>query len=439
MPVHELGVDDEGRMYFTMRLVKGKTLDEIIKLSRANEDGWSRARAIGVMVRVCEAMAYAHAKGVIHRDLKPANIMVGKFGEVYVMDWGLAKVIGRRDVHDRFLGHDVSLMRTQVHTDRLEDASKSADSPLMTLEGTIIGTPPYMPPEQAEGRIDALDPRSDVYSAGALLYTLLTGWMPYVDPDNPITAGRVLTLLLAGPPKPVQELDKAVPAELVSICEKAMSRSPGDRYASMVEMAEDLRAYVENRVVSAHKTGAIAEFRKWVGRNRMIAAVLSLFVVAVVGASVTVAWEQNQRVEEVSAAKRLTDRARARAEANERSAVRNAAAARTNAEKAERRAVGFFLVALFGAHGRAIGFPGGLAGILVERNDVLDVDAVADQDEEIVVDERRGAGADAVLEGKAFFPEEACRRGARGRRCRRCRSDSRGGRSSTNGSRARRS
>ena len=190
VPVHELGVDEEGRMFFTMRLVKGQTLDQIIRLARKDEGGWTRVRALNVILRVCEAMAYAHAKGVIHRDLKPANIMVGKYGEVYVMDWGLAKVMGRPDVHDRQLRPDVSILHSEIRTDRV--VSDAGSSPVMTMEGTIIGTPTYMPPEQAEGRIDALDPRSDIYSVGALLYTLLTGWMPYVDPDHPITGGRVL-------------------------------------------------------------------------------------------------------------------------------------------------------------------------------------------------------------------------------------------------------
>jgi len=345
VPVHELGFDEEGRMYFTMRLVKGRTLDEIIRLARKDEEGWSRPGAVGVLLKVCEAMAFAHSKGVIHRDLKPANIMVGKFGEVYVMDWGLAKVMGRTD-HAR-PSFDASLLHTQVHTDRLDDVSRDADSPLLTLEGTILGTPAYMPPEQAEGRIDELDPRSDVYSVGALLYTLLTGRMPYVDPDNPIPLGRLLLNLIEGPPQRVAEIDSSVPPELVAICDKAMARKPGDRYATMVEMATDLRAFVENRVVSAYQTGAFAEFKKWVGRNRAMAASLAAFLLVAIGGSLFVAWQQSENVASLSAANRKTEAARKEAIASAAEAHDNAETASINAMRAERQS---YLASLAAAH-----------------------------------------------------------------------------------------
>jgi len=346
-PVHELGVDEDGRLFFTMRLVRGRTLDEVFKLARDEEEGWSRPRAVNVMARVCETMAYAHSKGVIHRDIKPANIMVGKFGEVYVMDWGLAKVIGRRDLHDARLQPNATIMRTQVRTDRIDDLLNTPNSPLMTLEGTIIGTPTYMPPEQAEGRIDALDPRSDVYSTGALLYTLLTGWMPYVDPEVPATLGGVLNALMAGPPKPVHEIDSSVPAELVAVCEKAMARRPGDRYASMEEMAEDLRAFIERRVVRAYETGAAAEFRKWVVRNKGMAAACAALLLLAVGGSFFVAWQQKQQVKQVRKAQVLTDQARARAVVNERKALANAETARLNAGRAQRQS---YVASLAAAH-----------------------------------------------------------------------------------------
>ncbi|MFI5402451.1 MAG: WD40 repeat domain-containing serine/threonine protein kinase, partial [Planctomycetota bacterium] len=347
VPVHELGVDEEGRIFFTMRLIRGSTLDEVIKLARRNEEGWSQARALGVMVRVCEAMAYAHSKGVIHRDIKPANIMVGKFGEVYVMDWGLAKVIGRPDALGPRLNQSIALLRTQVRTDRAEDISRTPNSPFLTLEGTIVGTPPYMPPEQAEGRIDALDPRSDVYSAGALLYTLLTGRMPYVEPNERAGAADVIGRLLAGPPTPIYSIDRTAPAELVAICEKAMARKREDRYTDMVGMAEDLRAYVEGRVVRAHRTGALAEFRKWVVRNKATAAAVAALLVVAVGGSLFVAWQQQKQVAELSEAQAKLEKARTAAEGHAHEARANEVTARVNAERAERQS---YLANLAAAH-----------------------------------------------------------------------------------------
>ena len=348
VPVHELGIDDDGRMYFTMRLVKGHTLDEIIRLARADKDGWNRPRAVGVMVRVCEAMAYAHAKGVIHRDLKPANIMVGDFGEVYVMDWGLAKVLGRHDPHERAWEAAASVLRSQVRTDRLDDLLSTPDSPLLTMDGMVLGTPTYMPPEQAEGRIDALDPRSDVYSVGALLYTLLTGRMPYVDPSEPPTAGKVIMALIEGPPAPVLELDPGIPAELVAICEKAMARDPDERYQNMGEMAEDLRAFVENRVVRAYASGPMAEFRKWVHRNRGVAAAIALLIIVTLGGSFFVAWMQNSRYVEVNETNKTIAQLLGKAEANERRAVENAERAHRNELQAARQG---YLASLAAANG----------------------------------------------------------------------------------------
>src|SRR5262249_53751561 len=216
---------------FTMRLVKGRTLKDVFDLTHAGQEGWTRTRALNVMLRVCETMAYAHSKKVIHRDLKPANIMVGRYGETYVMDWGLARVMDREDNHDIRVTDDLTASRSVIHTELDQARREDPDSPLMTMDGDVIGTPSYMAPEQASGQINRVGPRSDVYSTGAMLYHLLTGQLPYWPPGTRLSQRTILGLVVQGPPKPIEQLKKDVPAELTAICEKAMAREPEDRYA----------------------------------------------------------------------------------------------------------------------------------------------------------------------------------------------------------------
>jgi serine/threonine protein kinase/tetratricopeptide (TPR) repeat protein len=279
VPVHQVGRDAEGRAYFAMRLVRGRDLRRIIQLANANEEGWNQPRALSVILKVCEAMAYAHERGVIHRDLKPSNVMVGEFGEVYVMDWGLARVLGESDSHDLRLRRsaDASIA---ARDDRRPSAD--VDSPIVTMDGEVLGTPCYMSPEQAQGRLAELGPRSDVYSVGALLYHLLAGEMPYVPSGTSLASRAVLAELAKGPPRALNAVRADVPAELIAICEKAMTREPRDRYPDMRAMAEDLRAFLERRVVAAYETGAWAEARKWVARNRALALSLASIAVALI-------------------------------------------------------------------------------------------------------------------------------------------------------------
>lgn len=261
VPVHELGLDAKGRVYFTMRLVQGRDLKEIIDFVHSGDPEWTLQRALDVIVKVCDTMAYAHSKDVIHRDLKPSNVMVGNFGEVYVVDWGLARALAREDIHDLRLRDEAAAAP--------ESATESdADPLLLTMDGDIVGTPCYMPPEQARGETAAVGPQSDVYSVGAMLYHLLTGTAPFVSAGERLPARRMLECVLAGPPASVHALRRGVPAELEAICEKAMARDPAARYADMRAMAHDMRAYLELRVVSAYGTGALAELKKWVARNR---------------------------------------------------------------------------------------------------------------------------------------------------------------------------
>jgi serine/threonine protein kinase len=283
VPVHELGLDAKGHLFFTMRLVRGRDLEKIFALVAGEKEGWSRTRALGVMLKVCEAVAFAHSKGVIHRDLKPSNVMVGSFGEVYVMDWGVARVYGHEDRHDLRPAVDPSgmpVLPESIATDLRDNPSSASGGAIYTLDGEVLGTPAYMAPEQARGSASALDACSDVYSAGAMLYRLCTGSAPYVGRGAQRSAHEVLNDLWHGPPDKVEHLAPLTPAELVAICEKAMARDPAHRYPDMLALAEDLRAFLEHRVVRAYETGAIAETRKWVRRNKPLSSSLAAGILA---------------------------------------------------------------------------------------------------------------------------------------------------------------
>ncbi len=282
VPIHELGLDSEGRAYFTMPLVRGRTLEEVLRLERAREEGWTLLRVLEVLLKVCDAVAYAHSRGLVHRDLKPANVMVGRFGEVLVMDWGLARVSG------------------EAKREATEPGLREVDAGL-TLEGEVLGTPAYMAPEQAEGRSREVDVRADVYALGAILYELLTGYRPYAGPAATPSSRETLEAVRRGPPKDVEELAPIASAELASICRRAMAREPSERYGSMQALAEDLRAYVEGRVVRAHEHGAWAEARKWIRRNRGLAlALVGLIVALVVGLAVSLLQRNIARTEKVN-------------------------------------------------------------------------------------------------------------------------------------------
>ncbi len=252
VPIHELALDPHGRAYFTMPLVRGRTLGEVFELERSGASGWTRPRVLLALLKVCETMAYAHSKGVVHRDLKPDNIMLGRFGEVYVMDWGLARryTLGAAaGAHSR--GGDFN----------------------------FAGTPAYMACEQALGAQP--HPLGDVYSVGAILYHLLAGVMPY---GMRATDEPVLERIQAAPPRPLETIDATLPAELVAIAQKAMARSIDERYRDMLSVAKDLGAYLEGHVVQAYESGKLAELRKWSWRNRrVVAAVGGVLFLALIG------------------------------------------------------------------------------------------------------------------------------------------------------------
>ncbi|MBY0528169.1 MAG: protein kinase [Gemmataceae bacterium] len=290
VPIHELGMDARQRLFFSMKMVKGRSLAEVLELWRKEpgkaETEYPLGRLLTAFVNVCHALAYAHAQGVVHRDLKPANIMLGDFGEVYVMDWGLAKVLASRErqrpeeVKSSPVAHAPGSPRnSKVLTDR------SADTDL-TQEGAVLGTPIYMPPEQATGQIDAIDQRSDVYSLGAILYELLT-----LEPPVEREGGQLAVLLRVAEGQIVPPAQRApqraragkVPPELAAVAMKALAKDQDARYPNVEALRWDVERFQEGRSVSAKADTTRELLWKLVKRNKAVSAATLLFLVLLVG------------------------------------------------------------------------------------------------------------------------------------------------------------
>jgi serine/threonine-protein kinase len=270
VPIHDLGIDSQGRIYFSLKLIEGESLKSIIEKRKTTQelspavrykDVYTQLRMIEIFISVCQAVAYAHAKGVIHRDLKPDNIMLGRYGEVLVVDWGIAKVIGAKIAPEE--------QKTIPMT------ALNALAPEASMEGSVAGTPAYMPPEQALGQVFSLDARSDVYALGAVLFHVIAGRPPY---EGSSTL-EVLKKVQTSPPKPLTTGTVGfhpVPRELRAICAKAMSREPEQRYATAEELRDDLQAYLEHMPVQACPMTPWQRFQKWLKRNRKQAQIGSI-------------------------------------------------------------------------------------------------------------------------------------------------------------------
>lgn len=229
IPVHELGVDTNSRPFFTMKLIGGESLASVLKKLRSgNKDYQSKypiRRLLGILVQVCNAVSFAHSRGVIHRDLKPENIMIGEYGEVLVMDWGLARI---RNVEEILAPKNVG----------------DTDNFAKTQEGVVIGTPLYMPPEQATGDIASTDERSDVFSIGAILYEILTGKMLY----GGETIGEVINKAANVQFELPSKISK-IQSDIEKVCIKALQKNQCDRYQSVNDLSEAIKSYLDHRVI----------------------------------------------------------------------------------------------------------------------------------------------------------------------------------------------
>jgi serine/threonine protein kinase len=250
VPVHDVGTLADGRVFYTMKFVEGQRLDKFIERVKSVQD------RLRLFLRICEAVAFAHAHGVLHRDLKPANIMVGPFGEVLVMDWGLAKILRSEAASaDRGADPEATIVERPKQTGEESDSTKSS---VITGHGTVMGTPGYMSPEQARGEVEVLDARSDIFSLGALLRFILTQKTP---------AGFT------------PRLDRSLEA----ICAKATAEQRESRYSAVQDLGQDVSRYLDGLAVGAHRESIFEKTARFYRRYRffilLILAYLAMRVI----------------------------------------------------------------------------------------------------------------------------------------------------------------
>ena len=293
VPVYDIGTDDEGQLFYTMKLVKGRTLQHILNDLRVEDAAALKEHTLvsllTVFRKVCDALAFAHSQGIIHRDLKPENVMVGEFGEVLVMDWGLAKM-----TNDGMANDDVEPSRSGSSFDIRDSSFRAAENPasFKTLDGAVMGTPQYMSPEQALGLVDELDARSDIFSLGGILYAVLTLRPPVEGKTLEEVLGKVRTGSIASPsafgatvdaeqakgavlearkitPLPHIEGGK-VPAALSAVVMKALTLDKAKRYQAVTAFSADIEAFQGGFATTAEQAGLAKQFALLIKRNKGI-------------------------------------------------------------------------------------------------------------------------------------------------------------------------
>lgn len=235
VPVHDVGSLPDGRVYYVMKYVRGKRLDHHLETSL------SLRERLRLFRTACEAVAFAHAHGVIHRDLKPENIMIGPFGEVLVMDWGIAKVLDESEMH----------LPSKA-------ASQLRSTSITTGHGTVLGTPAYMAPEQSSGEVSLIDRRADVYSLGAILYFILLASSPKLE------EGRTATSLHS------DMVRLRVPKRLAAICAMAMALHREQRYADAAALSREIDRFLEGRQIVAYRENLAERALRWIDRHRFL-------------------------------------------------------------------------------------------------------------------------------------------------------------------------
>ena len=348
VPIYDVGYQENGTPFYAMKLLKGgnmeKAIEEMHALARGStERQLAFTRLLRQVISVCQALGYAHGKGVLHRDLKPLNVMLGEFGETLVLDWGLAKVIDVMGHHEVVTDSDgqidkadpsvavnsgtvietqtsesnAGVTKTQGVSDfaatktevtavggtqtrstetgsflRRQVATDARTAGSHTIMGQVMGTPAYMPPEQAEGKIDQLDARTDIYSLGGILYKLLTN-------QSPVGRGKaqdVLKKVISGEITPPRAIDPTIDPALEAICRKAMALKQEDRYPKAMDMAADIEAWLSDEPVSVYPDPWKTRLRRWYKRHH---ALVHSSVAAVVVIGIAIGgwtWAENHRL-----------------------------------------------------------------------------------------------------------------------------------------------
>ncbi|WP_145366247.1 serine/threonine-protein kinase, partial [Stratiformator vulcanicus] len=323
VPVYGLGTYADGRPYYAMKFIRGQSLKEATEEYHSQKGQTSAERntafrsLIGRFVDLCNTIAYAHSRGVLHRDLKPGNVMLGKYGETLVVDWGIAKVEGRKDT---------------AGASTLEDERKinvtSGSNATPTQTGRAVGTPAFMSPEQAAGRHDLLGPASDIYGLGATLYYVLTG-KPPVQGDN---IAEVLRNVEQGRIEPPSAIKSGIAPDLSAISMKALTNEPKDRYSSAEDIAADLERWLADEPVSVRRPSVLERAGRLLKRHRASVLVgTSALLLLSVGALTAIVAITNYASSEAAA--------RSEAQAAELVAVENEKAARKAEREAERAAI----------------------------------------------------------------------------------------------------
>jgi serine/threonine-protein kinase len=285
VPVYGLGTYADGRPFYAMRFIKGDNLQDAIARFHNNSpcfDSLEFRKLLQRFIDVCNAIAYAHSRGVLHRDLKPGNIMLGNYGETMVVDWGLARLAGDRG---------------GVPTENTDEAflqPRSGGESSATVQGELLGTPAYMPPEQAEGRWDLLGVSSDVYSLGATLYELLTGRAPFHGSRE-----EILASVRRGEFQLPRQIRAAVPRALEAVCLKALALNQANRFESAQELAKEIERWLADEAVRAWKEPINVRARRFLKRHRTAAtaAAALVFTTAIAAAIgiIVVSRERDQK------------------------------------------------------------------------------------------------------------------------------------------------